>query len=548
MASANKDVSGYELSIFKNQIKAKEYQCALCHHVCHNAVELSCGDDTNIPSDFEPVTTDDHDVLFCEHCLSDHLRVNEQRCPINDRHQNVSFNAARNIRKQINNLTVCCRLQKHQNPSKPPKSEGPNQSDCEWEGTVSEFKKHQKSCIHCIAMRQNTTFCKICNLEIDENTVNEHDQRHLSLHISILHSKLVQIQTDSNSMDSVSNSLRSNSNSKRDSEQKQISKSLKSLQRHFGEIEKWKKSMNSQRTKSENEFIQRFKSMELQIESLHEEHSKLKELTVSQSLEIQELRSMITALVSMQNSVQNPMQNSVQNSVQNLVSNSMSNPLPKVLRGVSINLKRPLSIDSADTMHANDDEKSSENHQNHQKHQKQQIQQFKPLLLRNDGQRASYGVNLNLEPDVMTDDEAKTTVIFMSDTEPFSEDTLDEHHVTTKTTKRPPCAPLQTTALNLSFRSLTPLSSTPGTMSRQNSTRYFHPEGVELYHPKKVHFEMYHPQRAVKVRVVKPNGGGMKWRSRFMCCGSAKDESVSRKVVSTYILQDDAMIKMITSY
>ena len=434
MASAIKDAitisKGYDISLFKDQQKAKEYQCALCHHVCRNAVELSCGDDTN------GVSEDGHDVLFCEQCLSDKLRSNGKQCPIKDRHQNVSFNPARNIRKQINNLTVCCRRRKTEGPSSSAIHRG-----CEWEGKISKLSHHRKTCCF------DRPFCRICRVFIDGDTLNEHDQHRLSQHISILHSKLESITISTPSGDPRERTAVSIDGLVFD--QEHVLKTLR-------EIEEWKLTVIADAAKNR----ERLKAMERAFESLQGLHQELRAKAAAQSTEIEELRSIVTTM--------------------------QSDLRPSLRSRVSVQLKRP-----------NEDHKSNEG------------------MLRYDGHRASYGARGS----VASDDEVKTTKFFGSDTEPCSqsEDGVDAHHVG----RGPPCP-----ALNCKTASLRSLSSTPGPMNRSGSTRYFHPEGVELYHPKRVKYELFHPQRAVKVRVVNPGGGGMKWRSRWMCCGSAKGESV----------------------
>merc|ERR1711920_996936 len=60
-----------------------------------------------------------------------------------------------------------------------------------------------------------------------------------------------------------------------------------------------------------------------------------------------------------------------------------------------------------------------------------------------------------------------------------------------------------------------------GSLRRASSTRHFHPKGIELYHPKAIKYEMFHPKKAVEVWVSKTMGSMSKiWR--FPCCGSAK--------------------------
>jgi len=64
-----------------------------------------------------------------------------------------------------------------------------------------------------------------------------------------------------------------------------------------------------------------------------------------------------------------------------------------------------------------------------------------------------------------------------------------------------------------------------GSLRRSSSTRYFHPKGIELYHPKSIKYEMYHPKKATEVWVSKTMGSMCKLM-RFPCCGSAKEGSI----------------------
>jgi len=391
MASATKDASnrlsrGYDLAIFKDPEKAKEYECSLCHLVCRNAVELSCGDDRAGDS------ADDHDVLFCEHCLSENLRSNERQCPINILHRNVEFNVARNIRKQINNLTVHCGQHK---------TEGVG---CQWTGKLIQFEAHRKCCSPQRAM------CRLCGV-----AVAEHDAVRMAEHISILHSKL-----------------------------EAMAQRAESARRRQREAEEWRATAIADAAKQS----ERMSAMEHRIESLLGEQQRLRERAQAQSAEIEHFRSIVAAT-------------------------------ERVDRRRDGGCGR------------NEEEKWNEG------------------LLRNDSRRRSERIDDGAE----SDDEAQSR---STDTHELAE---SEDGSNGQRALKCPAPPLRT----LSVRSL---SSTPGPMDRSSSTRYFHPEGVELYHPLKVKYERFHPQRAVKVRVVGADGGGMKWRSRWMCCGAAKGESV----------------------
>merc|ERR1712087_606713 len=89
-----------------------------------------------------------------------------------------------------------------------------------------------------------------------------------------------------------------------------------------------------------------------------------------------------------------------------------------------------------------------------------------------------------------------------------------------------------------------------GSLRRASSTRHFHPKGIELYHPKTIKYEMFHPKKAVEVWVSKTMGSMSKiWR--YPCCGSAKEGSVYLVKADTdkkwdeqlYVVQKDELPK-----
>ena len=197
--------TGYNIDIFKNKSKASEYKCKICENVCKNPVELACIDDHETSSSNDTDSTnsndsdinehdhflsDDHDVLYCQSCLKLHLSQNNNSCPINPKlHENTHFNQARNIRKQINELTVYCynnKLANNTNDNKENENnnnEGELGSGCEWNGKLSKLSAHFKQC------KYNKLYCQICDKLCNDNNIKEHNKIYMLQHIDILFSK-----------------------------------------------------------------------------------------------------------------------------------------------------------------------------------------------------------------------------------------------------------------------------------------------------------------------------------------------------------------------
>eukprot|EP01084_Bolivina_argentea_P137345 241869_1 len=59
-------------------------------------------------------------------------------------------------------------------------------------------------------------------------------------------------------------------------------------------------------------------------------------------------------------------------------------------------------------------------------------------------------------------------------------------------------------------------------LKRTSSMKGFHPDGVEWFHPKGIHYEMIHTKKSIEVWVSKTMGQ-MSKLYRYPCCGSAKE-------------------------
>eukprot|EP01084_Bolivina_argentea_P109524 195794_1 len=86
---------GWNIKLFEDETKATTCLCASCDGVCCDAVELDC--------DHE-----DEDIyLYCKPCLSDLIKQNNNKCPINS-HDNPAITSSRASRRQISKSLVIC--------------------------------------------------------------------------------------------------------------------------------------------------------------------------------------------------------------------------------------------------------------------------------------------------------------------------------------------------------------------------------------------------------------------------------------------------------
>eukprot|EP01084_Bolivina_argentea_P196173 336334_1 len=121
------DNKGWDTAIFEDSKQL--HLCTHCNAVCCDASELIC--------DACDASDDDNDgQLYCNKCLQDLIKENNNKCPFNTTHLNPSINAVRFIRKAILKLNVFC----------------PNfveDNGCEWTGTLNDLltTDHLKECI-----------------------------------------------------------------------------------------------------------------------------------------------------------------------------------------------------------------------------------------------------------------------------------------------------------------------------------------------------------------------------------------------------------------
>ncbi len=85
---------GWNSKLAVDRNKIPELMCKSCNHICRDAVELSC--DHN----------EEEDILFCESCLTQILRQNNNICPIDGSHKDTKFQAVRTTRRYVLKLKV----------------------------------------------------------------------------------------------------------------------------------------------------------------------------------------------------------------------------------------------------------------------------------------------------------------------------------------------------------------------------------------------------------------------------------------------------------
>eukprot|EP01084_Bolivina_argentea_P131836 232650_1 len=87
---------GWDTRLLVNKDKISEYDCHSCGEICRDAVELGCDH------------KDDEITLYCNICLMDVIKQNENRCPINKSHINPPIQSNRAVRRNILKLIVYC--------------------------------------------------------------------------------------------------------------------------------------------------------------------------------------------------------------------------------------------------------------------------------------------------------------------------------------------------------------------------------------------------------------------------------------------------------
>eukprot|EP01084_Bolivina_argentea_P109521 195787_1 len=176
---------GWNIKLFEDETKATTCLCASCDGVCCDAVELDC--------DHE-----DEDIyLYCKPCLSDLIKQNNNKCPINS-HDEPTIISNRASRRQISkSLVICPYSSKYKSKQNialnnnnhdheiidtidGDEKEGmPYQQDnqhanngCQWKGTLTDLiNKHIVSC----SKKYNPTFAlniRIKELENENKRLN----------------------------------------------------------------------------------------------------------------------------------------------------------------------------------------------------------------------------------------------------------------------------------------------------------------------------------------------------------------------------------------
>eukprot|EP01084_Bolivina_argentea_P192770 330860_1 len=469
----SKPTKGFNINIFKSKQNALQYQCVICKQICKNPVELSCADDY----DYDSTESNDnksynHDVLYCEACLSFNLSTNNNQCPINPKHLKTNYNIARNIRKQINNLSIYC----SNNQTSNVEGDIRDNKGCKWEGKLHQLHTHLKTC------KYNTKIhCDICNTICSENTINEHNAYNMVKHITLLHKhSLEKHEKKDNLLDINNNPVQINDEFATKIEEQiqaltstnnKLKQEIKTIKHHFNE---WKIAYNIEKNKTDIKLKKLLNTQDDSITILQQENQKLKHCTESQGKSIQELRTQIEQLKKIK-----PKKSKSKSPTTNIVKQSKKKKSKTILT-----LRRAKSK-SVETCNVN-----------------------VALLIKNNSKKkkrkksaGSEEIKNNTSPDSAPDTDTP-------DTDPDFELPPNQPKLSNFTKSVP--------AFHAKLRKMPPV------LKRTASMRYFHPEGTEWYHPQELIYEMYHPKKSVEVWVTK-NMGQMSKLQRFPCCGSAKE-------------------------
>ena len=92
------DDNGWNAKLFQDKNAVNNVLCRNCNGVCRDAVELGCDHD------------DDDIFLFCDKCLKELIKDNDNKCIINN-HSNPEISANRSQRRSVRKMTVCVHIQ-----------------------------------------------------------------------------------------------------------------------------------------------------------------------------------------------------------------------------------------------------------------------------------------------------------------------------------------------------------------------------------------------------------------------------------------------------
>eukprot|EP01084_Bolivina_argentea_P065817 119991_1 len=170
---------GWDILLFQNTNEASRYLCTICKQVSLNAVELNCND-----------SKDEHDELYCAGCLKTYLLKSNNKCPINKKHFNVSYNTNQYVRKKVNRLLVRC-------PNSDlnaaniegnivEETKNNNESGCKWEGQLLNLESHLKNqCVKkIIACNYNLVGC---NFVGGNHDIESHKDKSVTQHLELLY-------------------------------------------------------------------------------------------------------------------------------------------------------------------------------------------------------------------------------------------------------------------------------------------------------------------------------------------------------------------------
>ncbi|ETO04633.1 viral A-type inclusion protein [Reticulomyxa filosa] len=136
------------VSLTNESEKVETLTCYLCNQIANNGMELCCDEHENV----------DQVYLVGEECLQKYLKLNNEKCPI-EQHDYCEFSQNRIVRKLVSELLVICPrqfdLKKGQSNEETKSREEDNElnsnsiskSNCDFKGKIKDLKDHlDKSC------------------------------------------------------------------------------------------------------------------------------------------------------------------------------------------------------------------------------------------------------------------------------------------------------------------------------------------------------------------------------------------------------------------
>ena len=162
--------TGYDLSLFMNKLKARQYQCGICNHICRTTVTYQCNQCQNIRKS-------NLDHIYCKLCLNQLLNHTNFQCPINPNHGKVSLIMDEYNHHMVNHLMIYCPTNHYSLT---------NQYCCRWKGEVQEMFNHLQNCQY----RNGMEICNMsrygCGFYGDLEALTHHNQTSANCHTYLM--------------------------------------------------------------------------------------------------------------------------------------------------------------------------------------------------------------------------------------------------------------------------------------------------------------------------------------------------------------------------